>query len=171
MLPFAQNTYWGSAAYEAAYILWELLWDQHGFLLGVIYLVWKIVQQWRGGGMSAAMTHLKDLLRRIVDVALPTCQVLLVAFLLLMFVWVPYKRARDVETSHAEQITKLEIEKVKLEIEKDKEIHRLKDDNEGKMQSFQRNSDELSKDTKAEAREAARVMSGLNAKVEEQNVL
>lgn len=130
-MPFTQNTYWGSVAGEAANILWELVWDQHGFIFGIAYLAWKILQQYRGGGMSAVMTHVKDLWWSLRGVALPICRALLVVFLLLMFVWVPYQRARDAETSHAEQITKLELEKGKLGLEKDAKIHRLNAENVG----------------------------------------
>ena len=119
-MPFTQNTYWGYAAGEAVSILWELLWDQHGFIFGAIYLAWKLYQHWRGGGMGAAMTHVKDLWMGIKDAALPICQALLAAFLLLMFVWVPYQRAKEVEISHAQQIAKLGIEKDKAQIEKDR---------------------------------------------------
>lgn len=128
-MPFAQDTYWGSAAIQAAHILWDLLWDQHGVLFGVLFIVWKVFQKFRGGGMSAAMTHLKDLWKGVQESALPIGKVLLVSFLLIMFVWVPYKRAEDVKTSHADQVAKLELEKTRLGAEKDAEIRRLNAEN------------------------------------------
>ena len=74
--------------------------------------------------MNAVKIHVKDLWWSLRDVTLPICRALLIGFLLVMFVWVPYQRARNVETSHDEQINKLGLET-------DAEINRLNTENVG----------------------------------------
>jgi hypothetical protein len=113
-MAFTQNSYWGSAAVQAGHILWDLLWDQHAFIFGLLYIFWKIYQQWHGGGMGAVMTHITDSVTAVKGSILPICKALLIAFLLIMFVWVPYSRQKETDTV----IKSLETDKTKIETAK-----------------------------------------------------
>ena len=81
--------------------------DQHGFTIGVLYILWKIFDRWHGGGMVAVMTHVTDSLTAIKISIIPILKALVVAFLLIMFMWVPYQRSKEVEIDHARTINDL----------------------------------------------------------------